>query len=153
MQQQIEINLPADLPLVRADATLAEQAIGNVVTNAVLHTPQQTQVQLDADIAPSEIALRVSDNGPGIPADELPHVFEKFVKGADSSLSHADGSQGTGLGLPLVASIVREHGGNLHVQSGPGEGTTVEVELPVGEDEVGVTSGTRVAEALGRARA
>jgi len=117
MQQQIEINLPADLPLVRADATLAEQAIGNVVTNAVLHTPQQTQVQLDADIAPSEIALRVSDNGPGIPADELPHVFEKFVKGADSSLSHADGSQGTGLGLAIAKGIMEAHGGEIRVES------------------------------------
>jgi two-component system, OmpR family, sensor histidine kinase KdpD len=116
-QQQIEINLPADLPLVRADATLTEQAIGNVVTNAVLHTPQQTQVQLDADIAPSEIALRVSDNGPGIPADELPHIFEKFVKGADSSLSHADGSQGTGLGLAIAKGIMEAHGGEIKVES------------------------------------
>src|SRR4029453_8479607 len=88
-QQQIEISLPADLPLVRADATLAEQAIDNFVGNAVLHTPPQTHVQLNADGAPLAIALRVSDNGPGIPADQMPHIFDKFVKGAESQASRA----------------------------------------------------------------
>jgi two-component system sensor histidine kinase KdpD len=116
-QQQIEINLPTDLPLVRADATLAEQAIGNVVGNAVLHTPPQTQVQLNADIASAAIELRVSDNGPGIAADELPHIFEKFVKGAESRASRADGSQGTGLGLAIAKGIMEAHGGEIKVES------------------------------------
>src|SRR5262245_45618803 len=116
-QQQIEIRLPADLPLVRADATLAEQAIGNVVGNAVLHTPPQTQVQLDADVAPSAIELRVSDNGPGIPADDVPHIFEKFVTGADARASRADGGQGTGLGLAIAKGIMEAHSGQIKVES------------------------------------
>ena len=116
-QQQIEIILPADLPLVRADATLAEQAIDNVVGNAVLHTPPQTHVQLDADVAPSVIALRVSDNGQGIPADQMPHIFDKFVKGAESQASRADGSQGTGLGLAIAKGIMEAHGGEIKVES------------------------------------
>jgi two-component system, OmpR family, sensor histidine kinase KdpD len=116
-QQQIEINLPTDLPLVRADATLAEQAIGNVVGNAVLHTPAQTHVQLNADVAPEAIELRVSDNGPGIAADELPHIFEKFVKGAESRASRADGSQSTGLGLAIAKGIMEAHGGEIKVES------------------------------------
>ncbi len=68
-RQHIEIDLPADLPLVRADATLAEQAIGNVVANAIVHTPPETRVVLDAEVAADGIALRVTDDGPGIPAD------------------------------------------------------------------------------------
>ena len=116
-QQKIEIRLPADLPLVRADATLTEQAIGNVVSNAVLHTPPQTHVQLDADVAPSAIALCISDDGPGIPADEVPHIFEKFVKGTESPASRADGSQGTGLGLAIAKGIMEAHGGEIKVES------------------------------------
>src|SRR5215510_2066277 len=116
-QQQIEIDLPTDLPLVRADATLAEQAIGNVVGNAVLHTPPQTEVQLDADVAPSVIELRVSDNGPGIPADDVPHIFEKFVTGAEARASRADGGQGTGLGLAIAKGIMEAHGGQIKVES------------------------------------
>jgi len=102
---------------VRADAALAEQAIGNVVGNAVAHTPSQTHVQLDADVEPSVIALRVNDNGPGIPADDLPHIFEKFVTGAEARASPADGGKGTGLGLAIAKGIMEAHGGQIKVES------------------------------------
>jgi len=116
-RQQIEINLPKDLPLVRADATLAEQAVGNVVGNAIVHTPPQTHIVLDPDVAPEAVRLRVTDNGPGIAEGELPHIFEKFVKGADSKTSRADGSQGTGLGLAITKGIMEAHGGTIGVDS------------------------------------
>ena len=116
-QQRIEIDLPADLPLVRADATLAEQAIGNLVANAVVHTPPETRVVLDADVAPDGIALRVTDDGPGIPADGLPIIFHKFVKGTEPEGSSADGSQGTGLGLAIAKGIMEAHGGAIKAES------------------------------------
>ncbi len=71
-RQHIDVALPADLPLVRADATLVEQAIGNVIGNAIVHTPPETRVLVDAIVGPNEIALRVTDDGPGIPAQALP---------------------------------------------------------------------------------
>ncbi|MGB6351311.1 MAG: ATP-binding protein, partial [Pseudolabrys sp.] len=116
-QQNIEISLPSDLPLVRADATLAEQAIGNVVANAIVHTPPETRIIVDADVAPDAIALRVTDDGPGIPADGLSHIFEKFVKGPESEKSGADGSQGTGLGLAIAKGIMEAHGGAIRGES------------------------------------
>src|SRR5215471_9521313 len=116
-RQQIEINLPKDLPLVRADATLAEQAVGNVIGNAIVHTSPQTHIVLDANVAPDAIVLRVTDSGPGIAEGELPHIFEKFVKGADSKTSRADGSQGTGLGLAITKGIMEAHGGTIGVDS------------------------------------
>src|SRR5262249_35000005 len=112
-RQFIEIKLPADLPLVRADATLAEQAIGNVVANAVAHTPSETRVVLDADIAPRGVALRVTDDGPGIPSEALAHIFDKFVKGDELEGRGADGSQGTGLGLAIAKGIMEAHGGAI----------------------------------------
>jgi two-component system sensor histidine kinase KdpD len=115
--QRFDINLPADLPLLRADATLIEQAIGNVVANAVVHTLKETRVVIDADVTPDQIELRVCDDGPGISSDALPHIFDKFVKGAEPGVSRADGSQGTGLGLAIAKGIMDAHGGTIKADS------------------------------------
>jgi two-component system sensor histidine kinase KdpD len=116
-RQHIEIRLPADLPLVRADATLAEQAIVNVVANAVVHTPSDTHVVLDADVSADAVALRVTDDGPGIAPETLPIMFDKFVKGAEPASSRADGGQGTGLGLAITKGIMEAHGGAIRAES------------------------------------
>ena len=116
-RQHIDVRLPADLPLVRADATLAEQAIGNVVANAVVHTPPGTHVVLEAEVAAEAVALRVTDDGPGIAADKLPVIFDKFVKGAEPAGPRADGGQGTGLGLAIAKGIMEAHGGTISAES------------------------------------
>ena len=116
-RQHIRFDLPADLPLVRADATLTEQVIGNVVGNAVVHTPPESEVMLDAIAGPDSIKLRVTDNGPGIAAEELPHIFEKFVKGGDTRALHFGGTQGTGLGLAIAKGIMEAHDGAIQVES------------------------------------
>ena len=116
-KQPIEIKLPPELPLVQADATLAEQAIGNVVANAVIHTPSVTHIVLDAVVMADGVAVRVMDNGPGIPADRLPNIFDKFVKGSESRVSGADGSHGTGLGLAIAKGIMEAHGGTIKGES------------------------------------
>jgi two-component system sensor histidine kinase KdpD len=121
-RQRIDVNLPPDLPLIRADATLAEQAVGNVVANAITHTPPDTRVLLDATVAPQSIALRVADDGPGIPPDGLPHIFEKFVKGTEAHPSGSDGSQGTGLGLAIAKGILEAHGGTITAESPAADG-------------------------------
>jgi two-component system sensor histidine kinase KdpD len=118
-RQRVEIALPADLPLVRADATLAEQAIGNVIGNAVVHTPPETRVLVDALVGQQEIALRVTDDGLGIPPQALPQIFDKFVK-ADTT--QADGGQGTGLGLAIARGIMEAHGGKISAESPHADG-------------------------------
>jgi two-component system sensor histidine kinase KdpD len=115
--QRIDVELPADLPLVRADATLAEQAIGNIVANAVSHTPAATRVTVTADASPDRVALHVSDDGPGIAPEALPRIFDKFVTGPAPQLSSADGGQGTGLGLAIAKGIMEAHGGSIAAAS------------------------------------
>jgi two-component system sensor histidine kinase KdpD len=112
--QRFELALPKDLPLVYADATLAEQAVGNIVANAVKHTPEGTRVTVSADVGPDRVALRISDNGPGIAAAALPHIFDRFVKGAAGS---ADGGESTGLGLAIAKGIMDAHGGSIAAES------------------------------------
>jgi K+-sensing histidine kinase KdpD len=120
----IEVLLPADLPLIRADALLIEQALGNVLNNVVAHAGAGTRVTIDADIAEAAIALRVTDDGPGIAEELLPRVFEKF-----SRMGKGDGS---GLGLAIARGIMAAHGGTITAQSPltGGRGTRITLTLP-----------------------
>ena len=128
-RQRIEVDLPADLPLVRGDATLVEQAIGNVIGNAVVHTAPQTRVAVDARAALHKVILRITDDGPGIPAEALPRVFDKFIKGGETQ---ADGGQGTGLGLAIAKGIMEAHGGAIAAESphAGGGGTRILLTFP-----------------------
>jgi two-component system sensor histidine kinase KdpD len=129
-QQQIDVEFPTDLPLVRADATLAEQAIGNVIANAVSHTPDDTRVTITTDIAPDKVAIHIVDDGPGIAPDALPHIFDKFVTGP--AVSSADGAKGTGLGLAIAKGIMEAHGGSITAESPltSGRGTRMTLSFP-----------------------
>jgi two-component system sensor histidine kinase KdpD len=119
------LDLPADLPMIAADAILVEQALFNVVNNAVSHTPAGTGVVIDAVVTPQSVSLRVTDDGPGIPATALPRVFEKFVRADASNASGVDKGQGTsqgtgqgtGLGLAIAKGIVAAHGGAVGAES------------------------------------
>lgn len=120
--QTMTVELPADLPLVRADATLAEQAVGNVIANGFVHTPKESRIFIDALVAPGDVALRVTDNGPGIAPDALPHIFDKFTKGPEQSMTRADGSQSTGLGLAIAKGIMEAHGGSIRIETPVADG-------------------------------
>ena len=125
--QKFEIELPSDLPLVRADATLAEQAIGNIIGNAVSHTPPEARIVVSASAAGNRVVLRVTDNGPGIAPDALPRIFEKFVKGAPEPSSKSN--RGTGLGLAIAKGIMEAHGGSIVAESPVGDGRGTQVTM------------------------
>jgi two-component system sensor histidine kinase KdpD len=134
-RQTFEIKLPADMPLVQADATLAEQALGNVVGNAIVHTPDTTKIVIEAAIDQKSIGIVVIDNGPGIPPESLPHVFDKFVQARQTTGTRADGGQGSGLGLAIAKGIMEAHGGTITAQSPrpDGRGTSVTLTFPRGD--------------------
>jgi two-component system sensor histidine kinase KdpD len=127
----LEPCLPGEIPIIGADPILIEQALGNVVSNALAHTPKGTRVVIDARVTPDAISLRVTDNGPGIPADVLPRIFEKFVRARREAASR---SEGTGLGLAIARGIVVAHGGSIVAESptAQGHGTRITLTFPRG---------------------
>jgi signal transduction histidine kinase len=111
------------LPAAEIDPERIRQVLNNLLANALRHTPAggTIRVRLTAD-GTERLALAVEDTGRGIPATELPHVFDRFHKSADSP--------GSGLGLAIARSLVRAHGGEISAESAPGRGTTVRLTLP-----------------------
>ena len=120
-----------DLPMVIGDATALRSAVQNLVANAVKYGGRDRWVGVRAqhvrERRRSEVRITVSDHGAGIPAADLPHIFEPFYRGADAVERQI---QGHGLGLSLVRRIVVAHGGNVTVSTRPGAGTTFTITLP-----------------------
>jgi len=114
--------------IAELDRALLQRAVGNLVANALAHTPPGGAVVLETHADSSTIRIEVSDTGVGIPAEALPRVFDRFFR-VDSSRSQ--GSGGTGLGLAIVQSIAQLHGGKAEISSQPGQGTRVTLHLPV----------------------
>jgi signal transduction histidine kinase len=111
---------------VVGDRVRLEQVAANLVDNAVKYTPAGGRVTITASRDADGARVTVSDSGPGIPAADLPHVWERLFRG-DASRS----ARGLGLGLSLVKAIVEAHGGSVAVQSPPGQGAAFSVVLPV----------------------
>jgi two-component system, OmpR family, heavy metal sensor histidine kinase CusS len=116
----------------RVDRTLMQRAVGNLVENALHHTPAGGLVRVSGERRENTLTIEVRDTGRGIAPEHLPHVFERFYR-ADPSRPANPG--GFGLGLAIVKAIAELHGGSVTIASAPGEGTTVRLSLPAGDDE------------------
>jgi two-component system sensor histidine kinase BaeS len=110
---------------VLGDPARLGEVAGNLLTNALKFTPSGGSVVLEAGPEGQRAVLRVRDSGPGIPPDELPHIFDRFFRGRGAA-----GVAGSGIGLTVVAELVRAHHGRLEVSSPPGEGAQFTVTLP-----------------------
>ncbi|MFQ5858883.1 MAG: ATP-binding protein [Anaerolineae bacterium] len=127
----LQVDLPADLPLVDVDPQRIGQVLGNLLSNALTHTPSGGEITIAAGAVGSEVKLSVSDTGEGISPEHLPYIFERFYR-ADKSRSRATG--GTGLGLAIARQLVEAHGGRISVESQMGRGTAFTFTLPVAGD-------------------
>jgi two-component system OmpR family sensor kinase len=110
---------------VEGDAVRLRQVVDNLLRNAEVHTPPGTAVHLGVVRAGESVVITVADEGPGLGAEELARVFDRFYRG-----NEARTRGGTGLGLSIVAALAEAHGGTVHVESVAGQGTTFTVELP-----------------------
>jgi two-component system phosphate regulon sensor histidine kinase PhoR len=123
---EITVLLPPELPPVVADPDRARLVLTNLVHNAVKFTPPGGRITVAAQPTEDEVILSVQDTGVGIPADDLPRIFERFYK-ADRARSGG----GTGLGLAIAKHIVQGHGGRIWAESAEGQGSTFHFTLPV----------------------
>lgn len=136
----LNVDVPAGLPDLLVDADAIEQAVLNLLTNAMKYSGQARTIDLTVRHDGHDVVIDVTDRGIGIPAAEQPRIFEKFYRASTPENHHIPG---TGLGLTLVEHIVRGHGGSVRVRSTPGEGSTFSLVLPVNPD--GPAGGTAAA--------
>jgi two-component system OmpR family sensor kinase len=122
------LDLPEDPVTVTGDAHRLHQVVANLLANARLHTPVGTKVAVTLESRDEAAVLRVHDDGPGVPEDVRPGVFERFTRAEHRRHPDASGT-GAGLGLSIVAAVVEAHGGSVDLDSRPGD-TTFTVRLP-----------------------
>jgi Osmosensitive K+ channel histidine kinase len=122
---KLELDCPEDIR-VEVNGGLIVQAVFNLLDNAVKYSPAESQVRIRARRIDSRLRIEVRDQGPGIPAAQLPRLFERFYR-VDKARSREQG--GTGLGLAIVRHIAEVHGGSVGVESWEGEGSLFWIEL------------------------
>lgn len=121
---EVRCEAPADA-LVQGDRDTLKQVLLILADNALIHTPAGTPVTLAAATDGTHVTFRVHDRGPGIPAEQLPHIFERFYRGQASRTG-----RGAGLGLAIARELVEAQGGTIAVESAPGAGSTFTIVLP-----------------------
>jgi signal transduction histidine kinase len=126
---EIALDIPAGLPPIAVDATRLNSALHNLLDNALAYTDRGGRITLAAKSTDDSVTLSVADTGVGIPAEYLPHVFEKFFRVPGQSRGN-----GTGLGLAIVHEIVTAQGGTIACESAPGQGTVFRITLPLATD-------------------
>ena len=125
----VSISIPDTMPQISIDFALMEQTIANLVYNAAAYTPAGSRITISASASTSEVAISVSDNGPGLADEDIPYLFDKFRRGA-----HVPAG-GTGLGLSICRGIVEAHGGRITAANSPDGGAVFTITLPLSDME------------------
>ena len=123
----IIVDFPAGFPIILADETRLEQVFSNLLSNAIKYSPNGGEIKISGRVSDEHMIICVSDQGPGIAAGDIPHVFDRFYRASDVSRK----TKGAGLGLFLAKAIVEAHGGRIWVDPKPGEGARICFSLPV----------------------
>ncbi|MBN1484578.1 MAG: GAF domain-containing protein [Chloroflexia bacterium] len=127
-QQELRVYVPHEQLAVLATQDGIERILVNLVGNAIKYTPEQGRIEVTLDRAEDQACLIVADNGIGIPAQAIPHLFEEFFRAENAKSQERDG---TGLGLSIVKSLIDRYGGRIGVESTLGQGSTFTVYLPL----------------------
>jgi two-component system OmpR family sensor kinase/two-component system sensor histidine kinase BaeS len=124
-RQTLSLDLAPELPPVDVDPQRVRQIVANLISNAQRHTPEGGYVIVSAVEQPDAVQVSVADSGPGVPPDDIPHVFDRFWQGDRARAGSS------GLGLAIARELVRAHGGRIWVESTEGQGTTFRFTLPL----------------------
>ena len=125
--QKLELEVEPDLPQVNVETDRIRQVLVNLLSNAHDYCPREARIEVTAKRKGDDVELAVADDGPGIPKEQLEHIFDRFTRG-DAGLTQRVG--GTGLGLAISKSLVELHGGAISATSVPGKGSTFRLVLP-----------------------
>ena len=127
-RQRISVTIGPGAETVRADPAKLHDVLRNLIANAITYSPEQSEIRVDARRVDGQIAVSVSDRGPGIPEEDLARVFERFYR-VDKSRARDPG--GTGLGLAIVKHLVGLHGGEVRAENRVEGGARFTVTLPM----------------------
>ena len=126
---KVQVDVPADFPLVPMDFTLIVQVLVNVLENAVKYSPKDSLIEVAADLldnANGAARLQIADHGVGIPSEDLSRIFDKFYR-----VQRPESVSGTGLGLSISKGIIEIHHGQIYARARDGGGTIITIELPL----------------------
>ncbi|MDX6625288.1 MAG: hypothetical protein QOE56_277, partial [Solirubrobacterales bacterium] len=126
--QTLNEQIDPNLPVIEAEADRIRQILVNLITNAHEYSPEGASIEVRARVLGDEVEISVTDDGPGIPENQLGYIFERFVRG-DAGLTQRVG--GTGLGLAISKSLVELHGGTIEADSTVGSGSSFRFRLPL----------------------
>ena len=130
--QTLNLKKAWDEIVVRGDPLQLCQALRNLVGNAIKYTPADGSIDLSVEKEETSVFIQVKDTGHGIPADDLPFIFDRFYRVRNQTIQNIEGN---GLGLAIVKSIIEKHGGQISVESEPGKGSCFTFSLPLAPGE------------------
>ncbi len=125
-RHMLEVSFPPNFPVILADENRLSQVLSNLLSNAIKYSPEGGKILISGQMRPEQVILCVSDQGPGIAPEDLPHVFDRFYRSTGASRT----TKGAGLGLYLSKAIIEAHGGRIWIDSKPGEGARICFSLP-----------------------
>ncbi|MFT3893137.1 MAG: ATP-binding protein [Anaerolineales bacterium] len=126
----LDVDIASPLSTIEVDPGRMTQVLTNILDNATRHTPESGRILFSAKQVDDNVEISIQDSGPGVPADVLDRIFERFYR-TNSSRQRDGETGGSGLGLAIAKSIVQAHGGQLLAESEPGQGLKIIISLPI----------------------
>jgi PAS domain S-box-containing protein len=123
---KIIVDFPENFPIVTGDETRLEQVLSNLVSNGIKYSSQGGEIQINGQVRPAQVIVCVSDQGPGVAPEDIPHIFDRFYR---SSIAKRT-TKGAGLGLYLARAVIEAHGGRIWVDPRPGNGARICFSIP-----------------------
>jgi PAS domain S-box-containing protein len=124
----INVDFPENFPIVMADENRLEQVLSNLISNSIKYSPQGGEIKISGQVRPTQVIICVSDEGPGVAPEDIPHIFDRFYRSSNAKKT----TKGAGLGLYLARAVIEAHGGRIWVDPRPGKGARICFSIPRG---------------------